>query len=64
MTKTHPTIVLVRTRLLLQKKKQKSSFKSVLKTCGEEKDNDNDDIVEVMDTDGEEEEGDDIKDDK
>jgi hypothetical protein len=36
------------------KKKQKSSFKSVLKTRGEESDNDNDDIVEVMDTDGEE----------
>jgi hypothetical protein len=39
------------------KKKWKSSFKSVLKTCGEESVNDNDDIEKVMDTDGEEEEG-------
>ena len=46
------------------KKKQKSSFKSVLKTHGEESDDDNDDIVEVMDTDGEEEEGDDVEDNK
>ncbi len=45
-------------------KKWKSSFKSVLKTCGEECDNDNDDIVEVMDTDEEEEEGDDVEDNK
>jgi hypothetical protein len=45
------------------KKKQKSSFKSVLKTSGEESDDDNDNIVEVMDTDGEEEEGDDVEDD-
>jgi hypothetical protein len=34
------------------KMKQKSSFKSVLKTRGEESDDDNDDIVEVLDTDG------------
>jgi hypothetical protein len=46
------------------KKKQKSSFKSVLKTHGEESDDDNNDIVEVMDTDGEEEEGDVVEDDK
>ncbi len=45
------------------KKKQKSSFKSVLKSHGEESDYDNDDIVEVMDTDGEEE-GDDAEDNK
>jgi hypothetical protein len=44
------------------KKKQISSFKSVLKTHGKESDNDNDDIVEVMGTDGEEEESDDIED--
>ncbi len=44
------------------KKKQKSSFKSVLKPRGEERDNDNDDIVEVMDTDGEKDEGDDVED--
>jgi hypothetical protein len=46
------------------KTKSKSSFKSALKTCGEESDNDNDDIVEVMDTAGEEEEGDDVEDNK
>ncbi len=48
------------------KKKQKSSFKSVLKTCGEESDNDNlyINIVDLMDTDGEEEEGDDVEDNK
>ncbi len=48
------------------KKKQKSSFKSVLKTHGKESDNDNDniDIVDLMDTDGEEEEGNDVEDDK
>jgi hypothetical protein len=48
------------------KKKQKSSFKSVLKTRGKESDDDNDDIdiVDLMDTDGEEEEGDDVEDDE
>jgi hypothetical protein len=46
------------------KKKLKSNFKSVLKTCGEESDDDNYDIVEVMDIDGEEEEGDDVEDDE
>jgi hypothetical protein len=61
--KTHPTIVLVRMRLLLQKKR-KLSFKSVLKTHGEESDDDNKDIVEVMDTPGEEEEGNDVEDNK
>ncbi len=50
-------------RLLLQKKR-KLSFKSVLKTHGEESDDDNKDIVEVMDTPGEEEEGNDVEDNK
>jgi hypothetical protein len=38
------------------KKKQKSSFLSVLKTCGEESDNEYDDIVDLEDDDGEEDE--------
>ncbi len=46
------------------KKKQNSSFKSVLKTRGEESDDENDDIVEVMHTYGKEEEGDDVEDNK
>jgi hypothetical protein len=43
-------VVLVRTRHLLQKKKQKSSFKSVLKTHGEESDNENQDVIDLKDT--------------
>jgi hypothetical protein len=37
------------------KKKQKSSFKSVLKTHGEESDDENQDIIDLNDTDDEEE---------
>ncbi len=38
------------------KKKQKSSFKSVLKTHGEESDNENQDIIDLKDTDDDNEE--------
>ena len=38
------------------KKKQKLSFKSVLKTHGEESDNENQDIIDLQDTDDDEEE--------
>jgi hypothetical protein len=64
VTKTHPTIFLVRTTLLLQKRNKNQVLNLSSKLMGRKVTMTNDDIVEVMDTDGEEEEGDDVEDNK
>jgi hypothetical protein len=54
VTNPHPRVVfLVRTRHLLKKK---SNFKSILKTHGEESDDENQDVIDLKDTDDDDEE--------
>ncbi len=49
-------VVLVRIRHLLQKRNKNRVFKSVLKTHGEESDDENQDVIDLKDTDDDDEE--------